>query len=636
MSKSRLLSSLIHAATDKSSETPKVPSDELSSASPSLVLRPVPMRDPEADYSTNGASVWRTQQTQDVFEFEPGGNVSWIAWSQSGGYMPAFDLGTIAPPTTDVQVVSRAVDALDLFVIGFNGSVFWRYWDVGQGQWNPEGFIPIPPAATFDPSTQVVSVVSRSVDNIDLFAIGTDGVVRSTYWFDGEWAGGWFDIHSETVFDHATQGVFAVSRVQDAIQLYVLGADKTVFWWTTWTDAEGWDPAGWVRVQPTRLGRDLPSPFTIQEVPSAVSRSPDTIDLFATGSSDGAVWTTFWGEAKGWNPSGWFKVADLKAFDPASQGVTAISRAPDKLDLFVIGSDNIIYSTTWSEAEGWAPEWFSISAQNIFDHTTQKVTAISLREDDIEVFVVGTDNRVYVAAWSSLSGWQGFRPIPGAFFFDHTKHLVSAINRTTSNIDLFMVDYEGAVVSTFLLENGNGFAPNWFKVPGAGPAFDPAAPVSVISRAPDKLDLFVMSDDGIVWSTAWSEAAGWLGVWFEIGQTTFAGAPEPVFAISRSPDQIDLFVTQSSVSGSPVSGHVWSAHWDESVGWSTFNMYPNGDGLSLEPKVSVVSRSPGDIDLFILPLSGGVRTVSWTSTRGTWSPNGRLPILPEEVLTAPP
>ena len=62
--------------------------------------------------------------------------------------------------------------------------------------------------------------------------------------------------------------------------------------------------------------------------------------------NDNKVWTTYWGEGNGWNPD-WFPLPGAAAFDRATQRVSAVSRAPGNLDLFVIGNDNKVWTTYW-------------------------------------------------------------------------------------------------------------------------------------------------------------------------------------------------------------------------------------------------------------------------------------------------
>src|ERR1039457_2760689 len=42
-------------------------------------------------------------------------------------------------------------------------------------------------------------------------------------------------------------------------------------------------------------------------------------------------------------------------FDHTTQRVTALSRTPDHVDLFVIGFDDAVWSTWWDAEHGWQP-----------------------------------------------------------------------------------------------------------------------------------------------------------------------------------------------------------------------------------------------------------------------------------------
>jgi hypothetical protein len=51
-------------------------------------------------------------------------------------------------------------------------------------------------------------------------------------------------------------------------------------------------------------------------------------------------------EESGWRP--WFQIHPETVFDRSSQAVTAIARKPDQIDLFTIGFDNAVWSTYWN------------------------------------------------------------------------------------------------------------------------------------------------------------------------------------------------------------------------------------------------------------------------------------------------
>jgi hypothetical protein len=69
----------------------------------------------------------------------------------------------------------------------------------------------------------------------------------------------------------------------------------------------------------------------------------------------------------------------------------------------------------------------------------------------------------------------------------------------SNHLDLFVTGTDGRIYSTWWDANG-GWA-NWFNVSGGAAAL--GAPIDVIARYPDHLDLFVTGTDGGIYSTWW-------------------------------------------------------------------------------------------------------------------------------------
>ena len=305
-------------------------------------------------------------------------------------------------------------------------------------------------SAVFDHTTQQVIAISRAAGNLDLFVIGFDNAVWSTFWTQaGGWnPGGWFQIHKETVFDHTTQHITAVARTSGNLDLFVIGFDNAV-WSTFWTQAGGWNPGGWFQ-----LHKETVFDHTRQRI-AAVARTAGNLDLFVIGF-DNAVWSTFWTQAGGWNPGGWFQLHKETVFDHTTQQITAVARTPGNLDLFVIGFDNAVWTTFWTQAGGWSPgDWFQIHKETVFDHTSQHVIAISRAPGNLDLFVIGFDNAVWSTFWTQAAGWsQGWFKIHPDTVFDHTAQTVAAVARTQQNLDLFVIGFDNAVWSTFWTQAG--------------------------------------------------------------------------------------------------------------------------------------------------------------------------------------
>ena len=116
--------------------------------------------------------------------------------------------------------------------IGWDPSLFPKV-----GGWNGDWF-PLPGQAVFDRDKQQIAAVSRAPGNLDLFVIGFDNHVWTTFWNDQVgWNSDWFPLPGQAVFDRDKQQIAAVSRAPGNLDLFVIGFDNHV--WTTFWNAAG-------------------------------------------------------------------------------------------------------------------------------------------------------------------------------------------------------------------------------------------------------------------------------------------------------------------------------------------------------------------------------------------------------------
>src|SRR5438105_2338640 len=96
-------------------------------------------------------------------------------------------------------------------------------------------------------------------------------------------------------------------------------------------------------------------------------------------------------------------------FDREKQQLAAVQRARGNIDLFVIGFDNRVWTTFWSDQAGWGPNpdghFFPLPGQAVFEREKQQLAAVSRARGNIDLFVVGFDNRVWTTFWSDQAGW---------------------------------------------------------------------------------------------------------------------------------------------------------------------------------------------------------------------------------------
>ena len=339
-----------------------------------------------------------------------------------------------------------------------------------------------------------------------------------------------------------------------------------------------------------------------------VARVPNHLDVFFV-AGDGRVYSTWWPEGNSWSV-----VNSIGGFFPPGSLVAAVARVPNHLDLFVVGKDGRVYTSWWQDGSDWSgrnDNWEPIGG---FFPAGAPVTAVARGSEHLDLFIVGNDGRVYTSSWNSGSDWTGLNDnwdsIGGSF---PAGALVTAITRGSDHIDLFVVSEDGRVYTSWW-QNGSewsGRNDDWESIGGFFPA---GAPVSAVARGSEHIDLFVVGNDGRVYTSWWNSGSDWTGRndnWDPIGG--FFPAGSPVAAIARVPNHLDLFVVGED-------GRVYTSWWQDGSDWSGRN--DNWDSIGgffpAGAPVSAVARGSEHIDVFVIGNDGLVYT-SWWNSGSDWT-----------------
>ena len=339
---------------------------------------------------------------------------------------------------------------------------------------------------------------------------------------------------------------------------------------------------------------------------TAVTRSSDKLDIFVT-DRNGVIFTAAWEPAfiDWWH--GWWQLNGGRAAGGAP--VHAVSRSADKLDAFVIGTDNRVYTAAWEPAfTDWWHGWWQLNGGVAAPGA--HVTVVSRAPDKLDAFVVGTDGRVYTAAWepSFTDWWHGWWPIGNIRVPQGAP--VHAVSRSTDKLDIFVTDVNGRIMTAAWEPAFTDGWHGWWELNGGRAA--PGAAVTAVSRSTDKLDVFVVGNDGRIWTAAWEPSfPDWWHGWWPIGSIR---APQgaPVHAVSRSTDKLDIFVTD-------VNGRIMTAAWEPAFtdwwhGWWELN----GGRAAPGAPVTAVSRSTDKLDVFVVGNDGRIWTAAWEPSFTDW------------------
>ncbi len=282
---------------------------------------------------------------------------------------------------------------------------------------------------------------------------------------------------------------------------------------------------------------------------------------------------------------------------PAGAPLTMITH-DDQLELFVIGTDDRLRTAHWSPDDDWdtTPGWADLPEPIPVRTPT---VAISRSTNEWELFTVrGND-------LCALRGTAGGATEPWETIdsgFPAGCH-VAAITRFPGERTAFCVGLDGQLH----LYGGAGSTEH--VVLGAGPALTPGTPIAATSRKADHWDLFVLADDAQVWTNWWSADDGF-GGWSRLGGSFAPGTP--ITAISRGRTDIELFGVRDD-------GQIVMQYWHSENGWSGwFPVAAQDNDAPLTATVAVVGRPNDQRDLFVARADRQI----WAMRGDGWKPVG--------------
>ena len=572
-------------------------------------------------------SVARTPDHLDLFWSGNDGAI-WTTWwdahVNSGNWNPAFTMSppVAAEPGTPIAGVARNSQHLEVFWVGYDGGIWTNWWDqnADNAQWHAPRSLAGPAAAQIG---SAVTVVARTTDHLDLFWVGQDGGIWTTWWDAFIDSAQWhppFRI-AGPVAARLGSPVNAISRNNSHLDLFWVGMEGALA--TTWWD-QNIDSASWHPVSP------LTGPGAIQlGAPlCSVSRTQDHLDLFWTGQ-DGAVWSTWWDahvDNAQWHPP--FSLSAAVALQPGSP-VVANSRNLEHLDIFWVGNDGAIWATWWDsniDNAQWHPP-FRLTDPAAVQLVTSSLAVISRVEPHSDLFWVGQDGGIWNKWWDrdlNNGAWQGPFPVTGPVIAQAVRgrrpvqNCTQCISRHPDHADCYWIGPDGAIATTWWdahIDNGSWHAPFPLTPPGAARA---DSPLVAISRSVDHLDIFWIGPDGAIGTTWWDahiDNANWHPP-FPLIPSGAARPGSPLTAVSRVLDHLDLFWIGAD---GAIGTTWWDAHIDNAIWHPPFPLTPPGAARANSPLVSI-SRIPEHLDLFWLGPDGAVGTTWWDQNidQGRW------------------
>lgn len=356
------------------------------------------------------------------------------------------------------------------------------------------------------------------------------------------------------------------------------------------------------KVQPNRI-RLLNATVPAGAAVTAVSRDAARLDAFVVDTS-GRTLTAATDDNFDHGPwRGWWEIQGGRAKPGAP--IACVNRGPNRLDVFVVGTDGGIYTAAWDQnvANGAWRGWWRIG--NVTAPQGSRIAAVSRSPDHLDIFVVDTNGNVMSAAWQTGdTQWRGWWHIQqgkakaGAY--------ISAVARSSQKLDIFVVGTDGGIyTAAWDAAVSNGAWRGWWRV--AGGSAPQGAPVTVVSRDPNKLDVFVVGNDGRIYTAAWDAAVAngaWRGWWPVAGGGAKLGSV--ISCASRDPNKLDIMTIGTD-------GKLYTAAWDQFSGNAQWRgWWRIGDGSCQQGiETTLLRRNSWSLDGFDAGTDGGVYMVCW-------------------------
>ena len=330
------------------------------------------------------------------------------------------------------------------------------------------------------------------------------------------------------------------------------------------------------------------------EIVGAVSRYPDTLDVFAADDYYGGMYHAGWYPVFGWQ--GWDNISYLGSgtlFAALGLPVTPVSTTTDEIDVFTVANNGHVYT-----ARTFSPSCCYAGWTQIGDLSTwpgSYVSAVSRSTGKFDIFVAGKDGQVWTAGYEPAFGLRGWSPLPGIGVGSTTQ--VGAASPFTDQLAIFAVDGYGKLQTASWYPYFGGYWTSWQQIGGV--QLSPGAPVTAISRGYGELELFVTDVNGHIQTTSWYPSfSGWKSIGVAAPGATVTG-------VSRHPEQLDIFVVwnqQVWTQGSPSLSSGFNIN-----SWRQISGLKTAEGSA----VTAVSRSLDKLDVFVIGFDYNLWTGAW-------------------------
>ena len=244
--------------------------------------------------------------------------------------------------------------------------------------------------------------------------------------------------------------------------------------------------------------------------PAVASRGPGLLDVFVTGS-DGLIYH------QAWTGSAWTSWENLQGDGGV---ISAVAMDSNYLYVATIGTDHRIYTKSWNSSTGWG-SWVTQSSTDAY----YDVSLASRGPGLLDLFYVDRVHTVYHKSFSN-GAWSGWERIGGIEMDNIDAAWMGDRLQVVGVSTAVQVEYSGDTVTRWrtpwarAYTRGIGWEAGWTQL--GGRAAYPTGNISVSSRGCCRLEAFVVGSNQAVYTKSYVPSFGWDSGWANLGGGVFS------------------------------------------------------------------------------------------------------------------
>jgi hypothetical protein len=344
-----------------------------------------------------------------------------------------------------------------------------------------------------------------------------------------------------------------------SMEVWWVGTDYSVQW-ASWSESQSWQRY------------ELAPPLSVNS-PSiaAVSRIPNSMEVWWTGRGDRSVQGAYWYEGQSWQR---YELAPPESAHALGR-ITAVSRIPNSMEVWWVGPGYSIQGAYWYEGQPW--QRYELAPPG--SAYAEDITAVSRIPTSMEVWWFGPDHSVQGAYWYEGQPWQRYQLAPPG---SACSTGITAISRIPNSMEVWWLGASngipnGSVQGAYWYEGQP-----WQRYELAPPnSAHPSSSIAAVSRIPTSMEVWwqgPLPRLGSVQGAYWYEGQQWQR--YELAPPT-GDYSFDITAVSRIPNSMEVWWTGPNNS-------VQGAYWYEGQQWQRYKLAPPG---SASFAITALSRS---------------------------------------------